>query len=450
MKTLRHKVLLSVVGGAVFSGGLSILGIHAGLRISLDRRIQALSTEPERIDHAACEAAPESWREVHGLHQLWPYDPSGRSANPGAPTLPVAYIPPAVGETFAHCDGLEFFNRGLVLRLAETGPCAVVWLAPPRPQDAVDTVRVTAFLSVFASAVAGLLLTSALVVRPLLRRIERLDAAAARLSTPGFVPLEDPVDDALGRVAATLDRSHDRITRDRAALAERGAVLENHLAAVAHDLRTPLASLQLTLEALDHIIREADRPELAMARIEVGSLEALADNLRQASRLDAGLDVRAQAARVDWSELVPRVAARFQILGRGRGIEVVVAVPVHGLWAGCDPSLAERVLANLLHNAILHGPADHPVGVALDRTQTGFSLAVHSGGPMLSEAQLEALAARRLMAPSAARTRGLDGLGVAIVNEVCNRAGWSVDYRPGEEGGLAVVITGATVAPRET
>lgn len=446
MKTLRQRVLLSVAGGAVFSGVLSLVVVHTSLRVSVAQRMRDLATEPGRIDHAACVAAPASWQEVHGLHQLWSYDPDGRSANPLAPVLAAEDIPARVGD--AHLQkSFQFFDQGLVIRLAETGPCAVGWLAPPGAPAALDLLRFNAFVGVFGAALLGLMLTSTVVVRPLIGRIERLDAAAARLSTTEYRPVADPVDDALGRVARTLDRSHARITSDRAALAERGELLERHLAAVAHDLRTPLASLQLTLETLDQIIRSSERPELAMARIEVGSLEALADNLLQASRLNAGLDVRARAARVDWSELVRRVATRFDILGRGRGIEVIAAVPEHALWAGCDPSLAERVLANIVHNAVLHGPADHPVGVALDRTPEGFSLAVHSGGPALSVDRLEALAARRLVAPSASRTRGQDGLGVAIVNEVSRRAGWRVAYLPGEEGGLSVVLTGPVVAP---
>ena len=116
------------------------------------------------------------------------------------------------------------------------------------------------------------------------------------------------------------DIAHDRICRDAATLEARRVALEHHLANVAHDLRTPMASLHLVLEDLHrHIDTEVGQSHLVRA-IEDTTL-MVPENLHLASKLSDGMEMMPLNVEVDLTELVDRVAFRFALLGRGRGME---------------------------------------------------------------------------------------------------------------------------------
>jgi len=436
------------MAGALVTTSLGLGGIPLGLRTVVDQGMadHTLVLSPDDLDR--CAAAPEHWSHARGLLRLTAHHPDGTSANPSVEPLDAAVVP--MGPQVRHLpDGwtVRFWERQAIARIAQSGPCAVLHTrvdvgAKPVFGGPMSLVRLSAITGMFLGAIVAFLGVIWFAILPLLRRIRVLDEAAAQVGHPGTHLPSDPTDDALGRVGRTLASSHERILADRSELQARHVLLERHLAGVAHDLRTPIASVQLTLEALDADAPEGLHTELGNARMELVALEALADNLLQANRLRGGLDPQGDAQRVDLGEVCRRLGTRFGILGRARGIRVHAAVPDGDVWARCDPSLAERAIANLLHNAIVHGPPDHPIGISLDRSDHGFVLAVQSGGGRIAGQRLEALAGRRLTEPGPSRTRQDDGLGLGITNEVAERAGWSFRYSSPDDGGLRVELQG--------
>ncbi len=449
MKGVTRDILLSSLVGALICGLLAQVGIALAGHLFARHHMADLGRVVDAASLARCNEAPASWELRRGLLLVTAHHPDGRSEHPGAPMLDVATIPQPGEPARQLPDGpARTWDRSATQRVAEAGPCAVLHAWFPHPMLALPVMRGGGLAGVFLGSLLVLAVTITFATRPLLRRLRRLDAAARWVGAERFTPVADPGDDELGRVASAIDRSHARIVEDQQRLAERGRVLEQHLAAVAHDLRTPLASLQLTLERIDGQAPDTLRTDLGAARLEVGSLEALADNLLQASRLRGGLDVVHADARVDLVDVASRVAMRFELLGRSRGITVHAGLPDGAIQVRCDPSLAERTLSNLVHNAVVHGPADHPVGLFLDRLPEGFELTVHSAGAPLDDTTLAGLAERRLVEPGPDRSRGRHGLGLAIVNEVVARAGWQVRYRSPPEGGLRVAIRGGALPLR--
>ena len=144
--------------------------------------------------------------------------------------------------------------------------------------------------------------------------------------------------DDIGLISESLDIAHDRICKDAATLEARRVALEQHLANVAHDLRTPMASLHLVLEDLHrHIETEDGQSHLVRAIEDTTYLMVLTENLHLASKLSDGMEMMPLNVEVDLTELVERVAFRFALLGRGRGIDVVSARPDDSVLVNCDP-----------------------------------------------------------------------------------------------------------------
>ena len=265
-----------------------------------------------------------------------------------------------------------------------------------------------------------------------------------------YEPLQDEHGDDIGAIAVALDGAHERMLDDAARLDARSTELEEHLANVAHDLRTPIASLQLSLGRAIDLPVGAEQSELLSASLaDVMYITGLVENLRLASKLEHGASFG--QAQVDLTEVADRVQARFSLLGDHSGIEVAVGRPDDSVLALCEPALAEQVLSNLVHNALVHGEPGGHVSIVLEASAGEFRLSVRDDGPGVPPAELPLLAERTFRSDRARQRdpRGA-GLGLAIVREVCRRVDWSLTLEPEEPRGLRVTIAGKTVADGET
>ena len=445
LSSLQPRILASAVATSLVALLLVWLTSVAAFRRFVGE-LDARNVTPE--DVVLCEAAPVLWRkELGGFLSIFAYDgDTGRSENPAAPPLDPALRAQAtaLGIPVGHD---EEGGRVVVVRMASSGPCSLFQtrIRHPPERGFHEHLAIIAVGGVLAiMAVAGL--TLLLAVRPIVRRVRRLRDAAAQVGREGYRSAEDGTGDELSRIGAVLDQSHSRIQADREELQARHEALERHLAEIAHDLRTPLASLLLCTEELSEAGAERSPEVAARALEDTVYLEALVDNLRQATLLRHGLDLGAGTERADLAEVVRRVGQRFAALGRRRSVEVAWATPDEPVPVRCPSALAERALANLVHNAVVHGAAGGHVALVLEAGDDRFSLTVLDDGPGVPEETLADLAARTFQA-DAARPRG-QGLGLAITHEVCRRATWEIRYERPEDGGLRVVIAGE-VASRD-
>ncbi len=164
---------------------------------------------------------------------------------------------------------------------------------------------------------------------------------------------------------AALALRQERLAAEAAAakpLAEADRMRTALLAAVSHDLRTPIASAKAAvagLRAEDVTFDEHDRAELlATADESLDKLDRLVANLLDMSRLQAGA-LGVNAVEVGAEEVVPRALDDLGPVGR----TVAVHVPDDLPTAYADPGLLERVLVNLVANALRHSPADRPPAI---------------------------------------------------------------------------------------
>ena len=192
--------------------------------------------------------------------------------------------------------------------------------------------------------------------------------------------------DVVAGHAAALVRQRElaRVAADTQAVAEADRLRRSLLSAVGHDLRTPLAAAKLAVSSLrsDDVEFEPEDTAELLATIEesVDHLTSLVDNLLDSSRLAAGA-VRPDPREVDAGEVAER-AALAATIGRRSDRERVEVVDAAGVTLLADPGLLERVLANLVDNALRHAPRS-TVEVSARRTAGGrvvVAVADHGDG----------------------------------------------------------------------
>ena len=150
--------------------------------------------------------------------------------------------------------------------------------------------------------------------------------------------------------------------RDAAELARRGLV-----AAVSHDLRTPLTSLRLLAEAIEDELVDAEtrRRYLEQMSVHIRSLSALIDDLFELSRIEAG-DIQWSLQQVRLDELVEETVEAMRPQADARQVAVRAAFPASSRPRAPTPRSSSACCFNLIQNAIRHTPADGSVTVAAE------------------------------------------------------------------------------------
>ena len=239
------------------------------------------------------------------------------------------------------------------------------------------------------------------------------------------------------QAAAALDRERLRTQAAQAeALAEGNRMRTALLAAVSHDLRTPLASIKASVSSLrqtDVEWSEADQADL-LATIEQNAdrLDALIGNLLDMSRLHTGsLQPFLRPTAID--EVAPAA-----LLGLDDCLHLEMTVPEGFPLVLADPGLLERVLANLFSNALRHSPAGQPPELRAQLLDNTVLLEVVDHGQGVPDEQKE-----RIFEPFTRvgdRYPGV-GLGLAVAKGFAEAMGGRIVATDTPGGGLTVRIT---------
>ncbi|PRX48345.1 two-component system sensor histidine kinase KdpD [Prauserella shujinwangii] len=219
------------------------------------------------------------------------------------------------------------------------------------------------------------------------------------------------------------------------------------LSAVGHDLRTPLTSIKASIGSLrapDLRLSEEDTAELLEAiEISVDRLAGLVDNLLDSSRLATGA-VRPHLHPVGYDEVVARALSNLD-----GSASVVVDVDERLPLVQADPGLLERVVANVVDNALRHGAGDGPVAVRASAHSGSVELRVVDHGPGLPKggAELAFAPFQRLTRPGGGPAAGDRdttpgvGLGLSVAKGFTEAMGGGIRAEDTPGGGLTVVIS---------
>ncbi|HEY8913766.1 ATP-binding protein [Lacisediminihabitans sp.] len=211
------------------------------------------------------------------------------------------------------------------------------------------------------------------------------------------------------------------------------------LAAVGHDLRTPLSSATAAVSSLrstDVDWSDRDRDELlATAEESLHRLADLVNDLLDASRLQAGV-LPISLATVGLDEIVPLALDELKVpLGR---VRVDVAPDLPG--ASCDPVLVQRVLVNLIANALRYSPEEAPLIITASSFGERVELRVIDRGPGIPKARLAEAFQPFQRLGDTDNTTGV-GLGLALSNGFMEAMGGSLEAEDTPGGGLTMVIS---------
>jgi signal transduction histidine kinase len=209
--------------------------------------------------------------------------------------------------------------------------------------------------------------------------------------------------------------------------------------AVTHELRTPLASMRLQVEALERNVGAADavdksRAQLTRLGADIDSLEGLVENVLSYGRLARGgvVLVRARVSLRDLCE-----AIREQVLRERSDVDVQLGDD--DVEAYCDAELVQLVISNLVRNAYKHNPrADRVVRVRIERAGAEVRVAVEDNGAGIDSADRA-----RIFRPferALSLSRG-SGLGLTVAREIARLHGGDVALARSDASGSVFILT---------
>ncbi len=233
------------------------------------------------------------------------------------------------------------------------------------------------------------------------------------------------------------------LRREKNAAIDANLAKSRFLAAASHDLRQPVHALRLFIESFPmQGLRPEQRETLAQIRQSADSMGLLFDALMDMSRLDAGV-VEPVIERFEIASFATRLHREFRPQADARGLEL--RLRTLNATARTDPVLLNRIVSNLLSNAIRHG-ARQGVLLALRRRQGHIAIEVWDTGNGIPESLQQTVFEEffQIGNPERDREQGL-GLGLAIVDRLVRLLGLTLQLRsrPGVGSMFRVLLPSA-------
>lgn len=292
-------------------------------------------------------------------------------------------------------------------------------LATENARDITRTVRAERWRLglVLGAALIISILLSLFLARTIVTPLRRLARAAVRVrlgrAREVTVPRLPSRRDEIGLLARALsDMSH--------ALRQRIDATDAFAADVSHELKNPIASLRSALETLETVEQpDLRRQLLDIASDDVRRLDRLVTDIAEASRVDAQLS-RTAFELVDLGTLIERMVAAREARGIGRDVRIAFARPRKGVAVVMgEAQRLERVLDNLLDNAISFSPDGGLVQIVATTDGNDVLVSVEDEGPGVPPAERETVFRRfHSVRPDGEAFGKHSGLGLAIARSI--------------------------------
>jgi signal transduction histidine kinase len=295
----------------------------------------------------------------------------------------------------------------------------------------------------FASGIAvslGYLLSASLT-----DRLTELSGVAERLADGQLdARVPEQGEDELGELARTFNAMAAQLERTEQQQRELDRLRRDLVAWIGHDLRTPLASVRVIVEALaDGVVEDPETVAryLGTAQGQIEALSALLDDLVEMAQIDAGglvLERRPNSI----CDLISDTLEAFAAVAARQGVVLEGSAPAEADPVVMDVAKIERVLNNLLENALRHTPAGGTVRVTATPGPDCVQVEVRDSGEGIPEADLPHVFESFYRGEkSRSRATGGAGLGLAIALGIIEAHGGQIGVESALHQGTRVWFT---------
>ena len=309
-------------------------------------------------------------------------------------------------------------------------------LSTANPRDIRALVRAERFsIGMFILLVLGIsVLLSLFLARTIVRPLQHLARAAVKVrlgrAPEVHVPRLPERRDEIGMLARALSDMS-------IALRQRIDATESFAADVAHEIKNPLASLRSALDGIDGVKQPELRKQLMdIAHADVLRMDRLISDISDASRIDAQL-AKAKFEQIDLGDMIDQLLAARESRNADGDITIAFARPRRGiaLIMGEDLRL-ERVLTNLLDNAVSFSPPSGLVEVSATRSGDDVIIRIMDQGPGIPANEREAVFRRfHSERPSSENFGRHSGLGLAIARTIIEGHHGSITVHDRDDSG---------------
>lgn len=295
------------------------------------------------------------------------------------------------------------------------------------------------FQSAIGIGVGALLLTLLMglgVFAAITRRLDALTCTVAAFEAADFVgglhvcPKITASSDEIGVLARTFERMAERISNQMLLIKNQDELRREMIADVSHDLRTPLTSLQGYLETMlrkaDDLPLEDRQRYLSVAVRQSRRVNLLAGELFELAKLECEA-TQLNCETFFIQELAQDVLQKFQLAAESKAVNMNTVWPNELTPVYADIAMIERVLTNLLDNALRHTPAHGTVTVTIEPGPLTVKLGITDTGEGISPPQLAGLFERNSpLRQNASKKHGGGGLGLLICKRIVQLHGSTI------------------------
>lgn len=241
--------------------------------------------------------------------------------------------------------------------------------------------------------------------------------------------------DEVGDLSMAIDSMVDQIATSQTAREEAERERSVTLASLSHDARTPLTSMRLATEALlDGVAPDPDR-YLRTIESDINAVETLINDLFTIGQLEANR-LEVTAGPMDAMVTINDVAKLMEPIAHNKNIELKVTGPAT-LPVTADPSQLNRVLANVVSNAIRHSPDDEAVYIEVNGDERQISV-LDNGTGFPEDFTVEAFQPFRRHDEARERAQGGAGLGLAVAKGIVEALNGKIWADPGPGGAVHI------------
>ena len=274
---------------------------------------------------------------------------------------------------------------------------------------------------------------------------EAIDAfRAGGFTQPARVPSADPEGDEIDRLGNAFQEMSERIVSQLHELAQVDDRRRELLANVSHDLRTPLTSMQGYLETLliheGKLSPEENRSYLQVATRHCERLAKLVSDLFELTKLEAR-EAALEIEEFPLPELAQDVVQKFELKARQRNIHLAMGFDPNCPFARGDIGMIERVLENLIENALRHTPAGGDIHVHVGPAGEQVEMRVADNGEGIPAGQIAGVFDRYYQVDRGeSGAAGAAGLGLAITRRIVELHGGEIAVESVEGQGATFIV----------